>query len=147
MQQWRDETGFTMPPLGLCKGKSVLDPADRCAYTLPMRRTRQALLTKKVYDVVDTVIGQIEHLPHGHTWWYGMLPGKGKMSRHIVRQQWAHLIVATLFPPSFITMLLAASILPNGKPNGLLYTWILDHIYAGDITAMYADWFALNKGV
>jgi hypothetical protein len=107
---------------------------------------KQALLTKKVYNVVDTVIGHIEHLPHGYHWWHGMLAGKGKASRHVTRKQWADLLLAHLFPPCFLTMLLAASILPNGKPNEPLYTWLLAHVYAGDTTAMYQDWLALRKG-
>lgn len=102
-------------------------------------------LCKKAYAVVDLVIGHIEHLPHGYHWWHGMVPTLGKGGRRITRKQWADLLLTHLFPPSFLTMLLSASILPNGKPNDPLYSWVLVHVYTGDVDVMYQDWFAINK--
>jgi hypothetical protein len=105
-----------------------------------------SLLQRKVTTVVDTIIGQIEHLPHGYQWWYGLLPSKGHNNIGAIRKRWVDTILATLFPPSFVTSLLSASILPSGKPNGTLYTWVLSHLYANDVERMYTDWFTVKEG-
>jgi hypothetical protein len=104
------------------------------------------LLQRETYQLVDTIIGQIEHLPHGYQWWYGLLPSKGHNNTSAIRKRWVNLILATLFPPSFLTMLLSASILPSGKPNGMLYMWVLTHLYANNVEHMYAEWFAIKEG-
>lgn len=113
---------------------------------LPLSAHTNNLLRQETYQVVDTIIGQIEHLPHGYAWWNGLLPRTGKNNICAIRKRWAHVILATLFSPSFLHTLLSASILPNGKPNGTLYVWVLTHLYANDVTKMYTDWFATKGG-
>ncbi len=100
-----------------------------------------------VYKAVDAIAAQIEVLPGGYTFWH-RLPAKGRYSRTVIRRHLLHTILAKLFPTDFCRMLLAAVILPTGKPNPAsipLYHWVLHHFYCDNVGAMYADWLAHCK--
>src|SRR5437773_8141308 len=95
----------------------------------PKRNTR---LNKASYRLADMIISDITHSPNGYLYWFG-LPSNGKHSRNAMRSRWAHCILRTLLPDTFLATLLLAALSVNGVPTSTstpLYRWLLVHVYS-----------------
>jgi len=76
------------------------------------------------------------------------VPKHGRRSQYSIRKTWTALLLNSLFPNSFLQILLSAALSENGVPNKQgerLYKWLLEYIYAGNIKYLYASWLEAKK--
>lgn len=107
---------------------------------------RNCKLRLLAYKVTDSVIDLVQHEPGGYTFWH-MLHRTGHHSKSKVRKKICDRLLSNFFTDEFLTMLIQASVVDGGKPNGPLYTWLVDNVYSGDVQKFYKDWLEVKGEV
>lgn len=101
---------------------------------------------KHIRSVMGTILDDIQHLPHGYSFWFNL----SKRKQQSITRKWILLLHDRLFPQYIKDHLVVVLLSPQGVPHketAPLYDWVVDVIYHGSEVELYQQWLIAKRRI